>query len=122
MSFGAAFAKSSQAEMVFHVITAEGGSSAITKVHGPGVTVTRLDTGDYKLTWDDDPGTFRGAVATLSANDPTALIAHDVTLGEFESDYTMLVNVNNATAAHDLAADEYFTVFAAFSTTEADGA
>jgi hypothetical protein len=123
MSLGAADAKSTQAGMVFHVVTAEGGSSAITRVHGPGVAVTRVDSGDYKLTWDERPGVFRGAVVSLSANDPTALVGHTVVNGEFETDLTMLVNVANASdAAHDLAADEYFTVIAAFSSTEVDGA
>jgi hypothetical protein len=123
MSLGAADAKSTQAGTVFNTITAEGGSSAITKVHGPGVAVARLDTGDYKLTWDESPGVFRGATVSLSANDPTALAGHTVVNGEFESDLTMLVNVTNASdAAHDLAADEYFTLRAEFSTTDVDGA
>jgi hypothetical protein len=109
--------KASQGELVAHVITAEGGSAAITKVEGPGVAVTRDDTGDYVLTWDENPGKFIGAVYGLQAATPSALAGHTVVFDTFDTTtFALPLTVTNASdAAHDLAADEYVTVVAFFA-------
>ena len=111
--------RSTSAELHVHEVIAVGGSSAITKVNGtgPGIAVTRLDTGDYKLTWSQDPGpNLRGVVASLQATTPGDIAGHTVICGAFVAESgstsaTMLVNVYDAAdASHDLAALEWFTV------------
>jgi len=113
-------------ELQLHCIRAVGGSSAVTKVTGPGVTVSRLDTGDYKLIWSQDPGNCLGIGATLQATTPGNLAGHTVICGAFvpksgSTNAYVLVNVYNASdASHDLAALEWFTVDAKFSFTNLD--
>lgn len=104
-----------------HVVRMVGGSSAVTKVYGPGVAVTRTDTGDYTLTWSENPGTFIGATYGLSATTISDLAGHTVVFGAYgSSDYTLDLTLANASdAAHDLAALEWITVVAWFSETGA---
>lgn len=105
-----------------HVIRAVGGTTAITKVTGPGVAVTRTGTGTYLLTWSQAPGNILGVVASLQATTPTNLVGHSVVCGAYDATAkTMVVRVGNAAdAAHDLAANEWFTVAADFSFSNLD--
>jgi hypothetical protein len=109
--------KCTQGEMIDHVITSEGGSSAITKLHGPGVAVTRTGTGAYLLTWSENPGTWHGNTYGLAAATPGNLAGHTVIFGEYNSSaYTLaFVVYNGSDSAHDLAADEYVTTRISFS-------
>ena len=113
-------------ELQHHCIRAVGSASAITKVTGPGVSVARLDTGDYQLTWSQDPGNLLGVGAYLSATTPGNLAGHTVIPGAFvpatgSTNATLLVNVFDAAdASHDLAALEWVTVIAEFSFTNLD--
>lgn len=114
--------RSTSALATTHIIKAVGGSAAVTKVTGPGVTVTRTGTGAYLLTWAASPGNELGTVASLQATTVTALAGHTVICGPYvAATKTMAVKVTNAAdAAHDLAALEWFTVRAAFSYTSLD--
>jgi ABC-type spermidine/putrescine transport system permease subunit II len=114
--------RSQTAKATDHIIKAVGGSSAVTKVTGPGVTITRTGTGAYLLTWAADPGNSLGAIASLQATTASALAGHVVICGPFVvATRTMAVTVTNASdAAHDLAALEWFNVRAAFSFTSLD--
>lgn len=109
-------------EVQHHVIRAVGGSSAITKVTGPGVAVTRTGTGTYLLTFSQDPGNLLGAVAGLQAATPANVAGHTVILDEYDpATKTMPFVVYNASdAAHDLAASEWVTLMLAFSFTNLD--
>lgn len=106
------------------VVSAEGVTSgpSIASTTSPGVTVSRTGTGAYRLTWAQDPGNFLGAVASLRAATPGNLAGHTVVLDEYDSTNLILdlVVYNAADAAHDLVADEHFTVMAAFSFSNLD--
>jgi hypothetical protein len=114
--------RSPSAELQHHCIRAVGGSSAVTKVTGPGVAVTRAGAGDYLLTWSQDPGNFLGATASLQATTLADLAGHTIILGAYDATAkTMKVLVSGATeVAHDLAALEWFTVHADFSFSNLD--
>jgi hypothetical protein len=102
-----------------HTVRAEGGAAAVTKIRGgPKVTVTRSAEGVYLQTWGENPGHFMGSVPGLQAVTPADLAGHTVVCGEYDEDaYSMTVNVFDAAgAAHDLAADEWFTTRTEFST------
>ena len=122
--------RSPSSELQFHEVIAVGGASAITKVAGtgPGIAVTRLDTGDYQLEWSQDPGpNLRGVTASLQATTPGNLAGHTVICGAYVAETggvlaTMLVNVYDAAdASHDLGALEWFTVQFSTAYTNVDG-
>ena len=64
--------KATQPEVIRHFVKFVGGTAAVTKVHGPGVTVTFVNTGLVDLTWAESPGDFMGVTvgfqATTAAN------------------------------------------------------
>jgi len=119
MSLDAFPVKANAPELIEHVCLAVGGASAITKVSGEGIAVSRTDTGDYLLTWSDAPGNFKGATASLQATTIGDLAGHTVVFGAFTAGGTTLAFgvYNAADASHDLAALEWVTVRVAFSHT-----
>lgn len=100
-----------------HIIRSVGGASAITKVYGPGVAVTRTGAGAYLLTWSENPGTFVAATYGFSATTPGDLAGHTVIYGAYNATaFTLAFVVYNASfAAHDLAALEWVTNRVTFS-------
>lgn len=114
--------RSQSALVTDHVIRAVGGTTAVTKVTGPGVAVTRTGAGAYLLTWQAKPGNLLAAVASLQATTPGDIAGHTVVCGPYvAATKTMTVNVYNAAdTAHDLAALEWFNVRAAFSFSSLD--
>jgi len=94
-----------------HIIRSVGGVTAITKVYGPGVAVTRTGAGAYLLTWSENPGTFIGASAGLAATTPGDVAGHTVVFGAYSTTaFTLSFTLYNASdAAHDLAALEWIT-------------
>lgn len=124
MSLGSAPVKSSQGEEITHTVTAVGGAAAVTKEHGPGVTVARTGTGAYTITWGESQGTWRGQTYSLSATTVADLAGHSVIFAPYNATTRVLAfTVFNATpVAHDLAALEHVTVKVMFSATSVNGA
>jgi hypothetical protein len=94
-----------------------GGTTAVTKVFGPGVAVTYVGTGDYLLTWAENPGAFLGATYGLQATTHADIKGHTVVVGVFNTTaFTLSVKFTNASEAlHDLAALEWITLDCRFS-------
>lgn len=112
-------AKNTQPETVDHVVTFVGGSSAVTKVYGPKVVVTRAGAGEYLLTWSENPGVLVGVTPGLRADTPADIKGHTVVFGEWSpTAWTLPVKFTGATETlHDLAALEWITVRATFAQT-----
>ncbi len=117
----AATVKGTQGDTWKHLIRAVGGVTAITKVYGPGVAVTRTGAGAYLLTWAENPGTYLGQTYSLSATTVADLAGHTVTFGAYSTTaFTLAFTMTNASdAAHDLAALEWVTVEVSFAQTGA---
>lgn len=113
--------RSTNPEQVDHVIRSVGGVTAITKVYGPGVAVTRTGAGAYLLTWAENPGTFIGASHGLAATTPDDIKGHTVVFGAYSTTaFTLAFNLYNASdAAHDLAALEWITCRVTFAQSSA---
>jgi len=107
-----------------HVVNAVGGSTAVTKVNGPGVAVTRTGTGLYLLTWSDLPGNFLGLTWGLNATTPANIAGHTIAAGLYSATAgTLAISVYNAAdALHDLAALEWMTLVCYFSATSVNAA
>lgn len=113
----ASIVKATNPDQWDHIIRAVGAASDIVKVYGPGVAVTRTDTGDYLLTWSENPGTFIGVTYGLQATTLSDLAGHTVVFGAYStSAFTLAFTVTDASdAAHDLAALEWITVRVTFA-------
>jgi hypothetical protein len=72
-------------QAIDHLVVGEGGSAAVTKRVGPGVDLTRLGAGSYRITWDQNPGVFLGAVASLQAATPGDLAGHVVVFDTYDA-------------------------------------
>jgi hypothetical protein len=102
---------------VEHTIRVVGGASAITKVYGPGVSVTYVGSGAFTLTWAENPGTFLGFTYGLQATTPGDVKGHTVVCGAFNTTaFTLGVTLYNASdTGHDLAALEWITMRVTFA-------
>lgn len=111
--------KATQPEVIEHLIRAVGGSSAITKVTGTGLTVTRTGAGAYLVTWAENPGTHLTNQYGLSATTPGDLAGHTVIFGAYNATARTLAFVlyNASFAAHDLAALEWVDLTIRFKRT-----
>ncbi len=100
-----------------HLIRFVGGSAAVTKVYGPGVTVAYTNTGIVTFTWAENPGTFLGANATFQATTPGDVAGHTAVFGAFNTTaFTLVVRIYNASdALHDLAALEWLACRVTFA-------
>lgn len=103
-----------------HTVNFVGGTAAVTKVFGPGVTVTYVGTGLVDLTWsanESRPGTFVGVKswgfnATTAAN----IKAYTMVAGVY-SVTTRALRISIYDASNnlvDLAALQWLTVTIAF--------
>lgn len=97
-----------------HTLRAVGGTTSITKVNGPGMSVSRTGTGAYRITWSANPGNFLAADYALQAATPANLAGHTVVFDEpsfGSTSWTLdFVVYNSSFAAHDLAASEWVMV------------
>lgn len=112
MSTAATFdPKTNHAGMKDFLVRFVGGTAAVTKVTGPGVTVTWISTGIVDLTWGTNPGTFVGATFGLQATTAADVKGHTVVCGVFNTSTLKLrLNITNASESlHDLAALEWLT-------------
>ncbi len=102
------------------VIKFVGGTAAVTKLYGAGVTVTYVSTGLVDLVWSANqskPGTFLGPKSyVFNATTQATIKAYTVVTGEYSvSTRTLRVNMYDASNnLVDLAALQYLTITIAF--------
>lgn len=107
-----------------HVVKFVGGTNAVTKVFGKGMTVTYVSTGVVKISWSDtaeNPGTFIGLKsATWQATTPGDLkgftVVHEAYVASTRS---VLVNIYNSSfTLANLAALNWLTLTWLFTETK----
>lgn len=110
------------ADLHVELVTMEGtGAAAPTKLHGPGITITRTSEGLIKLTWAENPGNFVGMLWGLGAATPSAVAGHTVTYDDYDSS-TKSIEVlfsEQDFSIFDLADNEYATLVFLFKTSGA---
>ena len=107
-------------EELDHLVKFVGGSAAVTKVYGPGVTVTYISSGVVDLTWAtgaNGPGTFLGLKGyNFQATTPANVKAYTLVPGVFNtSTNTLRLSMYESGTLTDLADLEWLTVTAAFT-------
>lgn len=112
--------RSATAEMEVTFVKFVGGTNAVTKVEGEGVTVTYISTGIVDLTFASAPGAGAGEflgvvghcfVATTTADVDTFTLQHGV---YNTSTRTLRLNLSEAGTLANLAALEWLNVLVAF--------
>lgn len=111
--------KTSQPEHNETLVRFVGGSGAVTKVEGNGVTVSYTSTGIVTLTWAENPGRFVGCTYMLQATTPADVKGHTVTAGVFNTTtFALQLHITNASETlHDLAALEWCNLRVSFART-----
>ncbi len=111
--------KSTTPELALHVVKFVGGTNAVTKVYGEGVTCTYISAGIVDLTWSrtSAPGECMGVVghcysATTTADVKAYLLAHGV---YNTTTRTLRLNLTETTTLTNLAALEWLAVTVAFT-------
>lgn len=97
-----------------HLVRFVGGTAAVTKTHGNGVTVTYTSTGVVTLTWSKPPGTFVGLVGTFQATTPAGVKSYVVVPGAYSAANGLTLNMYESGTLTDLAALEWLTVVVFF--------
>lgn len=99
-----------------------GGSAAVTKLYGRGVTVTYIGTGLVDLAWAEFPGVFVGVDGyCFDATTASGLKGYTVVPGAYNTTTrTLRLSITNASEAlTDLAAAQNLTIGIAFKRTSA---
>lgn len=97
--------------LVAHVVRFVGGSAAVTKTYGDGVTVTYNTTGIVDLTFPEQCGTFEGLVGTFQATTPANVKNYVLVPGAYSSSTRKVsLNMYESGTLTDLAALEWLTV------------
>jgi hypothetical protein len=113
MALDASPVRSPVPELVLCPVRFVGGSAAVTKVYGEGVTVTYISAGIVDLTFSDAQGTFIGLAGEPSFAATTAadVKGHTVVVGVYNTTTnTLRLNITNASETlHDLAVLEWLT-------------
>lgn len=101
----------SEPEVREHLIRFVGGTNAVTKVLGNGITVSYVSTGVVDLVWTDDPGTFLGATFGFQATTQSGVKGYTVVAGAYNaSTKTLRLNITGASEALvNLAALQWLT-------------
>lgn len=109
---------SSEPEGREHFVRFVGGTAAVTKVRGRGITVTYIGTGLVDLTWTENPGVFAGLKGAPAFQATTAadVKGHTCTPGVYNATTkTLRLNITNASESlHDLAALEWLSLTVLF--------
>lgn len=110
---------STQPELTAHFVSFVGGTTAVTKVAGPGVTVSYIGTGIVDLVWAENPGTFLGCTHGFQATTVAALKGYSVVVGAFNTTtFTLRLNITSASdALVDLAALQWLALDLKFKRT-----
>ena len=113
--------KGTQSEIVETFVRFVGGTAAVTKVEGVGVTVAWTATGIVTLTWAENPGRFMGVTWGLQATTASALKGYTVVAGVFSTTaFTLAINITGdggggAPALADLAALQWCNLRVSFA-------
>ncbi len=97
-----------------------GGTAAVTKVYGRGLTTTWISTGIVELAWstnDDKPGSFVGVTGyCFNATTPANVKAYTLVHGDYNSSTRKLrVSIyDGSNNLVDLAAAQWLTLTATF--------
>lgn len=114
----------SEPECLDSIIKFVGGTTAVTKVYGQGVTVTYVSTGLVDIAFTENQGTFLGFTGHMLSATTTADIAgYTAAAGTYNaSTRTVRVSIYNASdALADLAALQWLTLRATFKRTAVSG-
>jgi len=109
-------------EIRYHVLKFVGGSAAVTKVYGRGMSIAYTATGRVTVTWSDEtspPGNFIGVTGfcfqgTTPGDVDLFQLVHE---GYTASTRTVVLNMYESGSLADLAALEWLTVTFAFTET-----
>lgn len=103
-------------ELELHIVKFVGGTNAVTKVFGEGVTVTYISAGIVDVTMPADSGRFLGIVGyVFEATTTAAVKSFDLTHGVYNtSTRKVRLNMHNAGTLTNLAALEWLTCTVAF--------
>lgn len=93
-----------------------GGSAAVTKVFGLGVTVTYISTGIVDLVWSDSQGAHLGTTWGFEATTQSGCKGYTVVAGVYNATTrTQRLNITNASETlADLAALQWLTLRVSF--------
>lgn len=116
--------ESSEPELREYVVKFVGGTAAVTKVYGNGVTVTYISTGIVDLVFATPPGPFVGCTGRcFEATTQSQVKGYTVVPGAPSTNtttgnVTLRLNITNASEAlADLAALQWLTMKVAFKAT-----
>src|ERR1041385_1788317 len=104
---------------ILHPIPFVGGSTAVTKEFGLGVTVTYISTGVVDLVWAENPGTFIGLMGFhFSATTQSGVKGWTVVSGDYSTTtFTLRLNITNSSdTLADLSSTQHLAVLPAFKT------
>lgn len=89
---------STQTVDVSHRVRVVGGTTAVTKLLGLGVTVTYVSVGIFDVTWAENPGTWVGMHFGFDATAQAGLKGWTAVAGDppTGSPFTVRVNITNA--------------------------
>lgn len=122
MSYDAWEQYSTEADEVVSRVRFVGGTAAITKLYGRGVTPTYVSTGLVDLVWAENPGVYVGVDGfCFDATTSSALKGYTVVPGAYNSTTkTLRLSITNASdALADLAAAQNLTIGIVFKRTNA---
>ena len=113
--------RSPEAELEIHVVKFVGGTNAVTKVYGEGVTVTYVSAGIVDLVWSSTsaPGECLGAIGyCFEATTAADVKAYALATKTYDaSTRTLRLNMCESGTLTNLAAVEWLTVSVAFNRT-----
>jgi hypothetical protein len=109
--------KGTQSEIVETFVRFVGGTLAVTKVEGVGVTVAYTGTGIVTITWAENPGRFMGVTWGLQATTASGVKGYTVVPGVFSTTaFTLAINITSAAEALvDLAALQWCNLRVSFA-------
>lgn len=115
---------STESEHINHVLQFVGGTTAVTKVRGNGMTVAWSATGVVKVTWNENPVNFLGVIGsgfqatTASAVKGYTMTCPNALTAGANGSYSILLSIwNSLFAAADLTALQWLNVTFAFKST-----
>ena len=108
-----------QPEVVEHFVKFVGGTTAVTKLYGPGMSVTYVSSGVVDLTWSETPGTYLGFTHGLHATTQSGLKNYSIVGGDYNATTrTLRLNIfNSAGTLTDLAASQWAMLAVKFKLT-----
>jgi hypothetical protein len=119
MSFEAFDAQTSEPDLKDHYVKFVGGTTAVTKLFGKGMSVSYISTGVVDLIWKENPGAFMGVKGyCFEATVQGGVKGYTVVAGVFNtSTFTLRLNIfgfGATPALTDLAALQWLSITLGF--------